>query len=139
MLSLHKATMAQGIFNNLSVKEYSCFGFPFAVNISGHIHSSGGDEAIRGKIIQVLFTAPGERVNRPDFGCGLFNLVFEPNNEILGTAMEFTVGQALTRWLRDDIVLDHVQVKNADELIVIEIFYTRKQDLAKQAVRIHFK
>ena len=37
------------------------FSFPFAINIGGSINASGGDEAIRGKIIQVLFTAPGER------------------------------------------------------------------------------
>ena len=72
------------------------FGFPFAVNEAGRVSATGGDEAVRGKIVQVLFTAPGERVNFPEFGCGLFNLVFEPSNEILVAAMEFTVGQALT-------------------------------------------
>ena len=115
------------------------FGFPFAVNSSGRINATGGDEAIRGKIIQVLFTAPGERVHHPDFGCGLFNLVFEPNNEIFRAATEFTVGQALTRWLRDDIAVDSVHVESKDEMATIEIIYTRRQDLATQAVRIHFK
>ena len=119
--------------------EYTTFGFPFSVNSAGHINAIGGDDAIRGKIIQVLFTAPGERVNLPDFGCGLFNLVFEPNDSILAAAMEFTVGQALTRWLRDDIVVDGVQVVSGGEVITIEIAYTKRQDLAKQAVRIHFK
>lgn len=84
--------------------EIITFRFPFAVNQVGSISATGGDEAIRGKIIQALFTTSGERVNLPEFGCGLFNLVFEPNNTILAAAMEFTVGQALTRWLRDDIV-----------------------------------
>lgn len=115
------------------------FGFPFSVIDNGRISASGGDEAIRGKIIQVLFTAPGERVNMPDFGCGLLNLVFEPNNAILATAMEFTVGQALSRWLADDILVDNVGVKSADENITIEIVYTKKQDLSREAVRIHFK
>ena len=115
------------------------FGFPFAVNAAGSINAAGGDEAIRGKIIQVLFTAPGERVNLPQFGCGLFNLVFEPNNEILAAAMEFTVGQALTRWLKEDIIVDGVQVKAQAETAIIEIAYTNKQNLAKQAVRIQFK
>lgn len=115
------------------------FGFPFAVNEAGRIGASGGDAAIRGKIIQVLFTAPGERVNLPEFGCGLFNLVFEPNSEILAAAMEFTVGQALTRWLRDDIVVDNVSVAAAEATIAIEVAYTRRQDLTQQAVRIHFR
>jgi phage baseplate assembly protein W len=65
----------------------TAFVFPFAVNEAGRISATGGDEAIRGKVIQVLFTAPGERVNQPEFGCGLFNLVFEPNNPILAAAM----------------------------------------------------
>ena len=90
-------------------------------------------------IIQVLFTAPGERVNLPEFGCGLFNLVFEPNNAILAAAMEFTVGQALTRWLRDDILVDGVDVTAAEETVTIEVAYTKKVDLSRQAVRIHFR
>jgi phage baseplate assembly protein W len=119
--------------------ENTSFGFPFAVNQAGRINATGGDEAIRGKIIQVLFTAPGERVNRPEFGCGLFNLVFEPNDAILAPAIEFTVGQALARWLRDDILVDRVHVDSAESTVSVEIVYTRRKDLSKQAVRIHFK
>lgn len=115
------------------------FGFPFKVNEGARINATGGDEAIRGKIIQVLFTAPGERVHLPEFGCGLFNLVFEPNNAILAATMEFTVGQALTRWLKDDIVVEGVSANSMGENITIEIIYTKKEDLSKQAVRIHFK
>jgi uncharacterized protein len=115
------------------------FGFPFSVADNGNISASGGDEAIRGKIIQVLFTAPGERVNMPDFGCGLLNLVFDPNNSIFATAMEFTIGQALGRWLADDIMVDKVGVESADEIITIVIVYTKKLDLSREAVRIHFK
>jgi len=115
------------------------FGFPFTVNSSGRIDAIGGDEAIRGKIIQVLFTAPGERVNNPDFGCGLFNLIFEPNNEILAASIEFTVAQALIRWLDDEIQVNNIDVVFKDENIAIEIAYTKKSDLSKQAVRIHFR
>jgi phage baseplate assembly protein W len=119
--------------------ENTTFGFPFAVNEAGRISATGGDEAIRGKIIQVLFTAPGERVNLPEFGCGLFNLVFEPSNDILRAAMEFTVGQALTRWLRDDILVDGVNVQSSGENVTVEIAYTKRRDLSKQAVRVHFR
>ncbi len=121
------------------MNKITSFGFPFSVNTSGRVHASGGDDAIRGKIIQVLFTAPGERVNLPEFGCGLFNLVFEPNSDILAAAMEFTVGQALARWLGEEILVDRVDVDSSEETILIEIAYTKKQDLAKQAVRIHFR
>ncbi len=121
------------------MEEKSSFGFPFAFDAGGRVSATGGDEAIRGKIIQVLFTAPGERVNRPEFGCGLLNLVFDPNNQILAAASEFTIGQALARWLRDDIVVDAVDARSAEESIVIEVAYTRRRDLTKQAVRIHFR
>ncbi len=119
--------------------EKTTFGFPFAVNEAGRISATGGNDAIRGKIIQVLFTAPGERVNLPEFGCGLFNLVFEPSNAILAAAMEFTVGQALARWLGDDILIDGVDVDSSDETVTIEVVYTKKEDLSRQAVRIQFK
>ena len=115
------------------------FGFPFGVNEAGGITASGGDEAIRGKIIQVLFTAPGERVNLPEFGCGLFNLIFEPNDTVLAAAMEFTIGQALTRWLRDEILVDAVNVESDQERVLVEIAYTKRQDLSRQLVRIHFR
>lgn len=115
------------------------FGFPFKPDDAGSIYSSGGDEAIRGKIIQLLFTAPGERVHQPEFGCGLLNLVFEPNDAVLAPAMQFTIGQALARWLSDEIVTDAVNVTGEGEYVVVEIVYTRKRDLQQQAVRIQFK
>ena len=121
------------------INQQTTLGFPFVVNEIGSVKASGGDDAIRGKIIQVLFTAPGERVNLPDFGCGLFNLVFEPNNAILATTMQFTVEQALNRWLSDEIIIDNIGVKSEDENITIEVMYTKKQNLSQQAVRIHFR
>jgi uncharacterized protein len=66
------------------------FDFPFAVNPAGEIAAETDEnDVLRGKIIQVLFTTAGERVNQPDFGCGLFNLVFDPNNTIMAAAAEF--------------------------------------------------
>ncbi|MFZ5758618.1 MAG: GPW/gp25 family protein [Thermodesulfobacteriota bacterium] len=113
--------------------------FPLTVGREGTIRASGGDEALRGKIIQVLFTAPGERVNLPEFGCGLFNLVFEANNDILAAAMEFTIGQALARWLGDEIMVEGMDVSAKEETVTVEIAYTRKRDLTREAVRVHFK
>lgn len=116
------------------------FTFPFAVSTGGNITVTGGDEALRGKIIQVLFTAPGERIHKPEFGCGIFNLVFEPSDElVLAAAMEFTIAQALARWLRDDLVVEAVEVDAEGEMVTVQIVYRRKQDLARNAVRIQFK
>lgn len=114
--------------------------FPFQVSPQGTLLSvTGADETLRAKIIQILFTAPGERVNQPDFGCGLFNLIFEPNDTILASALEFTIGQALTRWLRDEMAVNAVNVSSQEETVTVELAYTRKSDLSRQAVRVHFK
>jgi phage baseplate assembly protein W len=116
------------------------FGFPFGVSQAGSIVPDPDEDAdLRGKIIQVLFTAPGERVNHPDFGCGLFNLVFDPSNTILGAAIEFTVGAALTCWLGDLLLVDGVNVTAVDEAITVEVAYVNRKDLSRQAVRIRFR
>jgi len=115
------------------------FGFPFAVSPAGSVAPPGDPEAeLQQKIVQVLFTAPGERVNQPEFGCGLFNLVFDPANTVLLAAVEFTVGQALTRWLGDDLVVAGVDVLPQDETITIEVAYLRRADLARRSVRFRF-
>jgi Bacteriophage baseplate protein W len=116
------------------------FGFPFAVTPEGAIAPDPDDGAdLRGKIIQVLFTAPGERVNQPEFGCGLFNLVFDPSNSVLGAAMEFTIGAALTRWLGDKLLVDGVNVRAGDEAVTVEVAYVDRRDLSRQAVNVRFK
>jgi phage baseplate assembly protein W len=116
------------------------FGFPFGVTEDGAIVPDPVESLdLRGKIIQLLFTTPGERVNHPDFGCGLFNLVFDPNNEILGAATEFTVGAALTRWLGDQLLVSGVNVTAVDESVTVEVAYIDRKDLSQQAVRIRFR
>jgi hypothetical protein len=116
------------------------FGFPFGVSPAGAIEAEPDEDAhLRGKIVQVLFTAPGERVNLPEFGCGLLNLVFDPNNTILAAATEFTVGQSLTRWLGNEIAVDGVHVEARDEVMSVEVSYVRRADLARQATRIQFR
>ncbi|MFI6324350.1 GPW/gp25 family protein [Nonomuraea sp. NPDC050556] len=117
----------------------TAFGFPFAIGPDGSVDVSRGDDAVRAKIIQVLLTAPGERVNLPEFGCGLLNLVFEPDDGVLVAALEFTIGQALTRWLGDDIVVGAVDVAAAGELITIEVGYAERPALTPRALRISFR
>jgi uncharacterized protein len=117
----------------------TAMAFPFAVGATGGVQVSGGDEALRAKIVQVLFTAPGERIDLPDFGCGLFNLVFEPNDQLLTAAVQFTVGQALTRWLGDEIIPNGVDVTRTEETIVVEVAYTKRTDLSRQGIRATFR
>jgi len=116
----------------------TAFGFPFKIGIDGRIASVSGDDDIRAKIIQILFTSPGERVNMPDFGCGLRNMLFEPNNTVLASTAEFNVSKSLERWMGDDILVEAVQVESEDENVVITIVYVRKDSLEKKAVKIAF-
>jgi uncharacterized protein len=77
-------------------------------------------------ILQVLFTAPGERVNRPDFGCGIKRLVFAPNSEASAALAQVTIYQALTRWLGLAIDVNNINALAIDERLEITIAYTLK-------------
>ena len=75
-------------------------------------------------IEQLLFTRPGERVNRPDFGCGLLDLVFEPNSPELAAALQVSAEGALARWLGDVITVDELTVSAEDATLRIVVRYT---------------
>ena len=99
--------------------------YPLAVDISLHRlaeHNDHGrhvDEMIR----QVLFTNPGERINRPDFGCGVRRMVFAPNSDVTASLTQVTVLQALEAWLSDVIVVDEVATNAEQETLTIQIAY----------------
>jgi hypothetical protein len=113
-------------------------GFPFKINELGQVATLTGNDNIRAKIIQVLLTSPGERVNLPEFGCGLRDLVFDPNNEILAAATEFTVTKALQRWLGDEILVEGVDVSYVEAELQIEVVYIRRDQLERGKVKIAF-
>ena len=113
-------------------------GFPFKINEFGQSNTQTGDENIHAKILQVLLTSPGERVNLPEFGCGLRDLVFDPNNEILAATTEFTVTKALQRWLSDEIIIESVDVQNREVELHIEVVYIRRDQLERAKVKIAF-
>jgi phage baseplate assembly protein W len=77
-------------------------------------------------MLQVLFTAPGERINRPDFGCGVKRLVFAPNNEVSATLAQVTIFQALEKWLGTAITVNDVKASAIDARLEIKISYTLK-------------
>jgi phage baseplate assembly protein W len=97
--------------------------FPFSVDGRGATAVTDDDGHIRDMIEQVLFTAPGERVNRPEFGSGLIQLLFAPNSPELATAVQFTIQAALQRWLGDLIELQSVDVVAVDSQIRISVGY----------------
>ena len=98
--------------------------FPFNFGTNGRTAGASDDDHIRDLIQQVLFTAPGERVNRPDFGSGLLRLVFAPNSDELSAATQFLVQGSLQQWLGDLIEVNDVKVDNSDSTLFVEVQYT---------------
>lgn len=113
--------------------------FPFCISARGRIEAARDDDALRGRILQTLFTNPGERVNLPEFGCGLMQLVFDPLDDLLVAAVEFAATQALLRWMGDEIRVDGVSVKRSDETLTIEVAYASHLDSRAQLARYRFK
>jgi phage baseplate assembly protein W len=97
--------------------------YPFHFDGRGRTAETDSDDHIRDLIEQVLFTAPGERVNRPTFGSGVMRLVFEPNSGALATATQQLVQGALQQWLGDLIQVQSVDVQNEDATLLITVLY----------------
>jgi phage baseplate assembly protein W len=106
---------------------------PFHVGGSGRTAATDEDDHIRDLIFQVLFTTPGERVNRPDFGCGLKQMVFMPNADALAAATQFLVHGALTRWLDTVIRVDAVVVRAVDERLEVRVVYAKRSTGERRA------
>lgn len=102
--------------------------FAFRIDGRGRTAETDEDDHIRDLIHQVLFTSPGERVNRPDFGCGLKQLVFAPNADALAAATQLLVQGALQRWLDTAIVVERVQVENVEERLEVTVAYSKRVD-----------
>ena len=97
--------------------------FPCHFDSRGRTSETGLEDHVRDLIEQVLFTNPGERVNRPEFGCGLLQLVFAPNSDELAAATQVTVQASLQRWLADKIQVEAVDVKAVDSTLLVTVEY----------------
>src|ERR1700716_986758 len=102
------------------------FDFPYHIDGRGRTAETDEDDHIRDMIYQVLFTNPGERVNRPDFGCGIKQLVFMPNSDALATATQFLVQGALQRWLDGLIQVESVEVEAVESQLRVSIVYSKR-------------
>ncbi len=98
--------------------------FPFMLDGRGRVADASHDDHVRQLIEQVLFTAPGERVNRPDFGCGLLRELFGPGNEEERIATRFLVQQALITWLGELIEVKSVELIHRGERLEVVVEYT---------------
>jgi Bacteriophage baseplate protein W len=97
--------------------------FPYHVDARGRTATTGPADHVRDMIEQLLFVRPGERVNRPDFGCGLLDLVFEPNSPELAATLQVTAEGALRRWLGDVITVESLVVAAEESTLRVELRY----------------
>jgi phage baseplate assembly protein W len=97
--------------------------FPFHFDNRGRTAATDEADHIRDMIEQLIFTNPGERVNRPDFGSGVLQLVFAPNSPELAATVQFTVQAALQRWLGDLIELRDIDVQAVDSTLKLDLKY----------------
>jgi phage baseplate assembly protein W len=105
---------------------------PFGFAATGRTATTGDDDHIRDMIKAVLFTAPGERVNRPEFGCGIRQLVFAPLSDTLAATTQQLVHGALLRWLRDVILVESVTVEAVDATLSISVTYAVQETAERQ-------
>lgn len=109
------------------------FALPFGFAPGGRTATAGDQDHLRGLIMAVLFTAPGERVNRPDFGCGLKQLVFAPLDEMLASATQQMIQGALLRWLGDVIHVETVAVTAENATLAVRIDYVVRATSQRQS------
>jgi phage baseplate assembly protein W len=101
------------------------WAFPIGVNHRGGIALAPGESDIEQSIRIILETAPGERVMRPEFGCGLHRLVFAPNSPTTAGLVAYHVREALGRW-EPRVDIENVDVSadpHRDAVLLIEIQY----------------
>ncbi|HVF91222.1 MAG TPA: GPW/gp25 family protein [Blastocatellia bacterium] len=106
--------------------------YPYRLDGSRRTASASYEDHIRDMIEQVLFTAPGERVNRPGFGSGLMQLVFAPNSDELAAATQFLVQGALQQWLGELIEIEAVNVESEDSSLRVQVQYVIRRTEQRQ-------
>lgn len=105
--------------------------FPWTVDGRGRTADVDHDGHVRDLVEQVLFTSPGERVMRPDFGSGLLAMVFAPGGPEVAAAAQYLVQGSLERELADVILLESVEVEAVDSAIVVTVTYVVRRTQAR--------
>jgi len=97
--------------------------FPIHFDTRGRTATADAPDHIRDMIEQLLFTSPGERVNRPDFGSGLLQMIFTPNSPELAAALQFTMQAALQQWLGDVVQVQTLNVTCEGPILRLNLQY----------------
>lgn len=113
--------------------------FPFRLDGRGRTALSGEDDHLRELVEQVLFTAQGERVNRPTFGAGLAQVAFGPASGEVAGALTALLQGALQQSLGDVLSLESVDVEAVDAALVVSVQYRRRGETAARAARFAWR
>jgi phage baseplate assembly protein W len=101
--------------------------YPYRLDARGRTAAADEDDYLRDLIEQVLFTTPGERVNRPTFGSGILRLVFAPANSEVAATAQLLVQASLREWLGELISVETVEVEIdpvREATVVVTLVYT---------------
>lgn len=113
--------------------------FPFRIDRRGRTATASYDDHVRDLIEQLLFTRPGEREMRPDFGAGLLELVFAPSSPEIAATLQLSVHAALDRWLGELIDVRALDVETEEGTVRVHLTYavratgTERTDVFAQA------
>jgi phage baseplate assembly protein W len=108
--------------------------FPLQIDGRGRVLTTG-DQHIRDLIEQLLFTSPGERVNRPTLGSGLLQMVFAPSSDEVAAATQFLVQGTLQQWLGDVLQAEAVRVEVQDSTLRVTVQYVIRSSGVRQVAQ----
>lgn len=110
--------------------------FPWTFNGRGQTASIDESRHIRQMLEQLIFTSPGERVNRPTFGSGVLQMIFAPNSPEIAATVQFTLQAAVQQWLGDIIELRNLDVIASDSTLTIDLSYSIRRTNEQQSVSL---
>lgn len=111
--------------------------YPFHYGGRGLTATTDQDAHIRDMLEQLIFTNPGERVNRPDFGSGVLQLIFAPNSPELAAGLQFTLKAAVQRWLGDLVTIQELEVVSLDSTLTVDLQYIVRRTGEQQTARFN--
>lgn len=110
--------------------------FPYDFDPRGRTAEANEDSHVRQLLEQLLFTAPGERVNRPTFGTGVLGLVFAPNSPELASASQLLIQGALQQWLADLIAVEAVDVRALESSLQVTVRYVLRRTQERRTTQL---
>jgi phage baseplate assembly protein W len=106
--------------------------YPFQFDSRGHTAAATDEDHIRQMIEELIFTSPGERVNRPDFGSGLMQMVFASNSPELAATIQFTLQAAIQHWLGDIVTVQDLEVESVHSTLIVDLKYVIRKTSQEQ-------